>query len=148
MGIRVLIIYFYCMLIDLTNDYKNVYSHNGWWFFIRIVSMRWFFTRIVIIWWFFIWIAIMRGFFMQIVSFKIVFSMSFESEFCGYAFWNLKVYRWKKCSRTVYLQLLSVHKSQNSWDDYLCKSDVQVDINLKLLSITSNPVVFLLIAKC
>ena len=41
-----------------------------------------------------------------------------------------------------------VHKGQNSWDDRLCKSDVQVDINLKLLLIKSNPVVFLVIAKC
>ena len=28
LGIPALIIYFYCMLIDLTSDYKNVYSHN------------------------------------------------------------------------------------------------------------------------
>ena len=38
-----------------------------------------------------------------------------------------------------------MHKCQNSLDDNLCKSDVQVDIYLKLLMIKSNPVVFLLI---
>ena len=42
----------------------------------------------------------------------------------------------------------SVHKGQNSRDDNLCKSDVQVDINLKLPLIKSNPVAFLLITKC
>ena len=41
----------------------------------------------------------------------------------------------------------SVRKGQNYQDDNLCKSDVQVDIYLKLLLIKSNPVVFLLIAK-
>ena len=41
----------------------------------------------------------------------------------------------------------SVHKGQNSGDENLCKSDVQVDIYLKLLLIKSNPVVFLLIPK-
>ena len=41
----------------------------------------------------------------------------------------------------------SVHKVQNSQDDTLCKSDVQVGIHLKLLLIKLNPVVFLLIAK-
>ena len=39
-------------------------------------------------------------------------------------------------------------KSQNSRDDNLFKSDVQVDIHLKLLLIKLNPAVFLLIAKC
>ena len=38
-------------------------------------------------------------------------------------------------------------KSQNSRDDNLFKSDVQVDIYLKLLLIKLNPAVFLLIAK-
>ena len=38
-----------------------------------------------------------------------------------------------------------VYKGQNSLDDNLCKSDVQVDIYQKLLLIKSNPVVFLLI---
>ena len=37
-----------------------------------------------------------------------------------------------------------MHKDQNSVDDDLCESDVQVDIYLKLLLIKSNPVVFLL----
>ena len=41
----------------------------------------------------------------------------------------------------------SVHKGQNSLDDNLYKSDVQVVIYLKLLLIKSNPVVFLLIPK-
>ena len=41
----------------------------------------------------------------------------------------------------------SVSKGQNYQDDNLCKSDVQMDIYLKLLLIKSNPVVFLLIAK-
>ena len=41
----------------------------------------------------------------------------------------------------------SKHKSQNSLDDNLCKSDVEVDIYIKLLLIKSNPVVFLLIPK-
>ena len=36
---------------------------------------------------------------------------------------------------------------QNSRDDNLCESDVQVDIYLKLLLIKSNPIVSLLIAK-
>ena len=141
LGIPALIIYFYCMLIDLTSDYKNVYSHN-------VCLFGGFSYGLLVCDGFFIHIAMMWWFFMQILSFKIVFSMSFESGFCGYAFWNLKVYRRKKYPRTVYLQLLSVHKGQNSWDDYLCKSDVQVDIKLKLLLIKSNPVVFLLIAKC
>ena len=39
----------------------------------------------------------------------------------------------------------SVHKGQNSLDDNLHKSDVQVDIYLKLLLIKLNPVIFLLI---
>ena len=38
----------------------------------------------------------------------------------------------------------SVHKGQKSWDDNLCKSDVQVNIYLKLLFIKLNPLVFLL----
>ena len=29
LGIRVMIIYFYFVLIDLINDYKNIYSHNN-----------------------------------------------------------------------------------------------------------------------
>ena len=41
----------------------------------------------------------------------------------------------------------SVHKVQNSLDDNLFKSDVEVDIYLKLLSIKSSPIVFLLIPK-
>ena len=41
----------------------------------------------------------------------------------------------------------SMHKGQNSLDGNLCKSDMQVDIYLKLLFIKSNPVVFLLIPK-
>ena len=41
----------------------------------------------------------------------------------------------------------SVNKGQNSLDDNLCKSDVQVDIYVKLLSIKLNPTVFLLIPK-
>ena len=41
----------------------------------------------------------------------------------------------------------SVHKGQNSLDNNLCKSDMQVDIYLKLLLIKSNPVAFLLIQK-
>ena len=40
-----------------------------------------------------------------------------------------------------------MHKGQNSLDDNLCKSDVQVDICLKLLLIKLNPAVFLLIQK-
>ena len=40
-----------------------------------------------------------------------------------------------------------VHKSQNSRDDNLCKSDVQVGIYLKVLLINLNPAVFLLIPK-
>ena len=28
-GIRAVIIYFYFVLIDLINDYKNIYSHNN-----------------------------------------------------------------------------------------------------------------------
>ena len=40
-----------------------------------------------------------------------------------------------------------VHKDQNSRDDNLCKSNVQVDIYLKLLLIKLHPAVFLLIAK-
>ena len=43
--------------------------------------------------------------------------------------------------------MYSVRKGQNSVDDNLCKSDVQVDIYLKLLLIKSNPVVFLLAPK-
>ena len=38
-------------------------------------------------------------------------------------------------------------QSQNSLDDNLCKSDVKVDICLKLLLIKLNPVVLLLIPK-
>ena len=41
----------------------------------------------------------------------------------------------------------SVRNGQNYQDDNLCKSDVQVDIYLKLRLIKSSPVVFLLIAK-
>ena len=40
-----------------------------------------------------------------------------------------------------------MHKGQNSQDDNLCKSDVEVDIYLKLLLTKSNPFVFLFIAK-
>ena len=29
LGISALIIYFYCMLIDLLNDYKTIYSRNN-----------------------------------------------------------------------------------------------------------------------
>ena len=29
LGIRTLIIYFYCMLIDLINNYKNIYSRSN-----------------------------------------------------------------------------------------------------------------------
>ena len=41
----------------------------------------------------------------------------------------------------------SVHIGQNSLDENLCKSDVQVDVYLKLLLIKSNTVVFSLIPK-
>ena len=41
----------------------------------------------------------------------------------------------------------SVHKGQNSRDDKLRKSDVQMGIYLKLLLVELNPAVFLLIAK-
>ena len=41
----------------------------------------------------------------------------------------------------------SLCKGQNSQDDNLHKSDVQVDIYLKLLLIKLNPPVLLLIAK-
>ena len=54
--------------------------------------------------------------------------------------WSLKQYR--VLTRDVGY---SVHKGQNSLDDNLCKSDVQVDIYLKLLLIKLNPVIFLLI---
>ena len=39
----------------------------------------------------------------------------------------------------------SVHKDQNSRDDNLCKSDVQVGIYLKSLLIKSKPAIFLVI---
>ena len=41
----------------------------------------------------------------------------------------------------------SVHKGQNSWDNNLCKSDVQVGIYLKLLLIKLNPAVFFSLQK-
>ena len=39
------------------------------------------------------------------------------------------------------------YKVQNSRDENSCKSNVRVDIYLKLLLVKSNPVVFLIIAK-
>ena len=48
--------------------------------------------------------------------------------------------------RSCFDMSCSVHKGQNSQNDNLSKSNVQVDIYLKLLLIKSNPV-FLLIAK-
>ena len=38
LGIRALIIYFYCMLIDLINDYKNIYFRNN----VCVGFVRWF----------------------------------------------------------------------------------------------------------
>ena len=59
-----------------------------------------------------------------------------------YTRWSLKYDRVLTCDVEY-----STHEDQNSLDDNLCKSDVQVDICLKLLLIKSNPVVFLLSPK-